>query len=148
MGLPGSGKSTYLKQLGLPHVSSDEIRYWLAGDPKIQTIHWRVFDTIRYLLRHRLALRMGVTYVDATHLTPRERRPYIKMGELFDCDVEALFVDVPLEICKARNRLRERVVPDEAMDIMAARMVPPTVEEGFLRVLRLTGDPAAVERYE
>jgi predicted kinase len=43
-------------------------------------------------------------------------------------------MDVPLEECKRRNRLRERVVPEEAMDRMAARLELPREEEGFARV--------------
>ena len=75
-----------------------------------------------------------VTYIDATHLTPEERRPYIEIARTFGCEIEALYFDVPLETCSERNRLRDRVVPDEAMAKMAAKLVPPTIEEGFTRV--------------
>jgi predicted kinase len=93
-----------------------------------------VFATLRYLLRRRLALRRPVTYMDATHLTPRERRPYAKMGQTYGCSVEAIFFDVPLEVCRDRNRRRDRVVPDDALDRMAAKLVPPAIEEGFSAV--------------
>jgi predicted kinase len=93
-----------------------------------------VFATLRYLLRQRLVLRRPVTYIDATNLTPRERRPYLKMGKLYDCTVEAVFFDVPVEVCLERNRRRPRVVPDDAVLKMAAKLEPPTVEEGFAQV--------------
>ena len=134
VGLPGSGKSTYLERLGVTPLSSDAIRELLADDATDQTIHGRVFSTIRYLLRQRLAIGRAVTYVDATHLTPGERRPYINMAHQYGCDVEAVFFDVPLEICDARNRGRGRVVPAEAMRKMAAKLVPPKAAEGFSRV--------------
>jgi len=134
VGLPGSGKSTYLVQRGLPTLSSDAIRKLLADDETDQTIHARVFVTLRYLLYHRIAIGRPVTYVDATHLTPQERRPYLQMGRLFNCPVEALFFDVPLEVCKQRNRQRQRVVPEEALERMAAKLVPPTPEEGFAAI--------------
>jgi predicted kinase len=134
VGLPGSGKSTYLERLGITPLSSDVIRQWLADDATDQTIHARVFQCLRYLLRQRLVIGRPVTYVDATHLTPAERRPYIQIAKRYGCAVEALYFDVPLDTCLARNRGRSRVVPEEAVRAMAAKLVPPSVEEGFGRV--------------
>lgn len=134
VGLPGSGKSTWVARQGYASLSSDHIRELLSDDITDQTIHRRVFATIRYLLRHRLELGRRYTYIDATSLTRKDRRPYLKMAELFDCDIEAVFFDVPLEVCQARNRARSRVVPDEAMLEMARRLRRPSIEEGFQRV--------------
>jgi predicted kinase len=134
VGLPGSGKSTYLERLGVKALSSDAVRGLLADDENDQSIHREVFATLRYLLRRRLALRRPVTYLDATHLTVRERRPYVKMGQLYGCAVEAIFFDVPLEVCLQRNRGRRRVVPEDVMARMAAKLTPPTIEEGFSAV--------------
>ncbi|MGA3019708.1 MAG: AAA family ATPase [Bryobacteraceae bacterium] len=64
VGLPGSGKSTYLERLGAPALSSDRIRGLLADDETDQTIHDRVFQTVRYLLRQRLEMGRPVTYID------------------------------------------------------------------------------------
>ena len=131
VGLPGSGKSTYLERMGVTPLSSDAVRQLLTDDATDQSIHRRVFAALRYLLKQRVEIGKGVTYVDATHLTPWERRPYIKLGQLYDCSVEALLFDVPMNVCKERNRLRERVVPEDVMDKMAAKMVRPVMEEGF-----------------
>ena len=133
-GLPGSGKSTWLERRGVTALSSDWVRLVLADDMTDQSIHPRVFQTLRYLLRHRLAMGRPETYVDATHLTPEERRPYIQIARWYGCEAEAVFFDVPLETCRERNRARNRVVPDEAMLLMAAKLRPPSVEEGFARV--------------
>ena len=142
VGLPGSGKSTYLERMGVRGLSSDGIRKLLADDETDQTIHVRVFQTLRYLLEQRLAIGRPVTYIDATNLTPEERRPYLEMGHAWGCEVEAVFFDVPLAICLERNARRHRVVPGEALAKMAAKLGPPTAEEGFARVTVLTGGPA------
>jgi predicted kinase len=105
VGLPGSGKSTYLERCGLNAISSDEIRRLIADDPGDQTIHARVFSTIRYLIRQRLAVERPATYVDATHLTRWERKPYIQLARRHGCEVEALFFDVPVDVCIVRNQV-------------------------------------------
>ena len=111
VGLPGSGKSTYVAKLGAPAISSDAVRGLLADDPTDQSIHARVFRVMRYLLRQRLEIGRPVTYVDATHLTPRERAPYLRLGLHYGCPVEAVYFDVPLEVCRERNRGRLRANP-------------------------------------
>jgi predicted kinase len=134
VGLPGSGKSTYAARAGGFSLSSDEIRRWLSDDPAHQEIHGRVFSVLRNLLKHRLELKRPLTHIDATSLTPRERRPYIKLAELYGAEIEAVFFDVPVDECQRRNRARDRVVDDQVIAAMAARMVRPTIEEGFSRV--------------
>ena len=134
VGLPASGKSTYLEQVAVGGLSSDAVRRLLADDETDQSIHVQVFQTLRYLLEQRLAIKRPVTYVDATSLTPEERRPYVEIGRAWDCEVEAVFLDVPLEICMARNAGRARKVPEEAMMKMAIKLVPPSTDEGFARV--------------
>lgn len=137
IGLPGSGKTTYLARLGVNPISSDEIRRLLADDPSDQSMHARVFATIRYLVRQRIAVGRPVTYVDATHLTRWERRPYVQLARRYGCMLEALYFDVPAEICIRRNRKRHRIVPDEAIREMALRLEPPAKQEGFARVVRI-----------
>ncbi|MGA2597422.1 MAG: AAA family ATPase [Bryobacteraceae bacterium] len=140
VGLPGSGKSTWLARLGVNALSSDEMRRLISDDPANQNIHRRVFRLLRDLIKERLELGRPETYVDATHLTPWERRPYIRLGQLYECDVEAVFFDVPLEVCIARNQLRGRVVPREAIVAMAGKLAPPSMSEGFTRVTTLIFD--------
>jgi predicted kinase len=134
VGLPGSGKSTYIANLGAHAISSDALRLQLADDETDQTIHARVFAAMRYLLRQRLELRRPVTYVDATNLTRRDRRPFIAIARKHGCEIEALFFDIPLEVCRERNSSRARLVPNRALDQMAAKLVPPSVDEGFSRI--------------
>lgn len=132
--MPGSGKSTYLARLGVHAISSDEIRRILTDDPTDQTAQGRVFAAIRYLLRQRIAIGRPETYIDATHLQRWERRPYIKIAQYYKCEIEAIFFDIPVEICIERNRRRDRIVPEEAIAAMARTLEPPTEEEGFARI--------------
>jgi predicted kinase len=145
VGLPAAGKSTYIERLGATALASDEIRRLLSDDPANQSIHRRVFGVVRDLLKQRIELGRPVTYIDATNLTPRERRPYIKLAELYDCDVQAMFFDVSVEECRRRNRERQRVVPDDEIMKMAQRLVPPTIEERFSRVLVIKNEGTAPE---
>lgn len=134
VGLPGSGKSTWAARQGITPLSSDATRQLLADDANDQSIHMQVFATLRYLLRQRLAIGRPVTYIDATHLTPEERQPYLQIGAWYDADLEAVFFDVPVEVCMARNRSRQRIVPEAVIRTMAAKLRPPTIEEGFKRI--------------
>ena len=109
----------------------------LSDDVTNQTIHARVFATLRYLLRQRLAIGRPVTYIDATHLTRGERKPYLEIARWHRCAIEAVYFDVPLNLCVERNRARGRNVPEDALIAMAARLEPPAVEEGFSQVIRL-----------
>ena len=134
VGLPGAGKSTWFARIGANPISTDAIRLQLADDETDQTIHGRVFATLRFLLKQRLDLKRPVTYLDATNLTPKDRRQYVRIARERGCGIEALYFDIPLEICKARNAARGRVVPEAAMDKMAAKLIPPTEAEGFDKV--------------
>ena len=135
IGLPGSGKTTWYKRRGVTPLSSDMLRSILFDSITEQRYQGLVFSTLRSLLRARLIAKMPWNYVDATNLSPHERRQWIKMARGFGYEVHAVFFDVPLEVCMERNRKRERQVQDDVMKQMAARLRPPTFKEGFSKIV-------------
>jgi predicted kinase len=146
IGLPGSGKTTWFKRRGVTPLSSDMLRSILFDDITEQRYQGLVFSTLRSLLRARLIAKMPWNYVDATNLSPHERRQWIKMAKSFGYDVQAVFFDVPFEICMERNRKRERTVSDEVMQKMAERLRPPNFKEGFSKIVVVrVKNPAATE---
>jgi predicted kinase len=134
IGLPGSGKTTWFRRRGVTPLSSDLLRNILFDDVEEQRYQGLVFSTLRSLLRARLIARMPWNYVDATNLSIHERRQWIKMAKSFGYEVQAVFFDVPLEVCLERNRSRDRMVSEEIMRKMAEKLKPPVFEEGFAKI--------------
>jgi len=134
IGLPGSGKTTWFGRRGVTPLSSDLLRNILFDDVEEQRYQGLVFSTLRSLLRARLIARMPWNYVDATNLSVHERRQWIKMAKSFGYEVQAVFFDVPLEVCLERNRQRDRSVSEDVMRKMAERLKPPVFEEGFAKI--------------
>ena len=143
IGLPGSGKTTWFKRRGVTPLSSDMLRSILFDDITEQRYQGLVFSTLRSLLRARLIAKMPWNYVDATNLSAHERRQWIKMAKSFGYEAQAVFFDVPLEVCMERNSRRERTVSDDVMRKMAERLRPPSFKEGFTKItmVRVKGAP-------
>ena len=108
MRLPGIGRSPLVANQVDAEISSDELH-------------------VRYLI----ALGPAVTYIDATNLTAKHRRPFIKIVAHSGCQCEAALFDMPIEERLRRNALRFREVPEEANRAMARRPQPPVEAEGF-----------------
>jgi len=134
IGLPGSGKSSWFKRHNITPLSSDMLRMLLFDDAQEQRFQDLVFSNLRSMLKARLIARRPLNYVDATNLTPHERHSWIKLAKDYGYEVQAVFFDVPVEVCMERNRKRDRVVDEEILRRMAAKLKPPTFEEGFSKV--------------
>lgn len=148
IGVPGSGKSTLAKTLDGITVSSDEIRkeYFGSADPgkctglldkwvdqypnaKNMSVNGFVFKIMKERTNSLLQKGYNVVY-DATNTTVPHRKETVQ--ELRDkATVIACYMDTPLDVCLQRNRVRERVVPDDVLYRMARYLKVPSKEEGF-----------------
>ena len=134
IGLPGSGKSSWFKRHNVVPLSSDMVRSLLFDDVREQRFQDLVFSNLRSMLKARLIAKRPMNYVDATNLTPQERQHWIKLAKDYNYEVHAVFFDVPLEICVERHQRRDRVVPEDIMRRMAAKLKAPSFDEGFAKI--------------
>ena len=134
IGLPGSGKSSWFKRNNITPLSTDMLRAILFDDATEQRFQDLVFSNLRSMLKARLIARRPLNYVDATNLTPHERHSWIKLAKDFGYEVQAVYFDVPVEVCLDRNQKRERKVEEEILRRMAAKLKAPTFDEGFTKI--------------
>jgi predicted kinase len=137
VGIPGSGKSTWIETHATEDwhlISPDQVlqnRYDYVWTPERAAESWA--ESFQYFGRQLL---VGGTIVwDATFITPIIRSSVLHIAKGAGFYVEAIFCDTPLETCLERNNLRNREpVPEKTIQRMADSLVPPTMEEGFDRV--------------
>jgi predicted kinase len=138
IGIPGCGKTTYLKPLskeyGMAYVNPDEIRQEITGNAADHSREIEVWKRVHSSVAK--SITRGVV-VDATYTKKRDRRELIQLCQQAGAtEIIAYWFDVPIEICRARNKSRERVVPELALLKMHDRLTinPPTLEEGFTEI--------------
>lgn len=144
VGLPACGKSTWAKNYKKLHpdtciMSSDEIREEFFGNANDQSHNAEVFELMRTQTRKALDAGIDVIY-DATNINRKDRSSILSI-----CGTHhkmAIFFEVPVPICKERNRKRERVVPDFVYDRMLRKFEIPIYGEGFDSIvyLNISGD--------
>jgi predicted kinase len=137
VGLQGSGKSTWVAEhLAATHVvvSKD---HW----PRARHREARQRRVVAGLLSEGRAV-----VVDNTNPSPDERAPLVELAREAGVPVRAVFVDTPLEVCRARNDARsdDTRVPLVGLYSAAGRLVPPDTAEGFLAV-QVVGQAAGPE---
>ena len=135
-GLPGSGKSTWVKdriaKYGGVHVSRDAIRFEMLNEgDEYFTNEKKVFNKFAQLANEAIA-NPNVTdiYIDAMHLNKASRHKItsaLRMTKYNKLYI-AVYFDVSPEICKARNAKRSgrALVPDSVIDNMSKNFTKPT----------------------
>lgn len=135
VGLPASGKSTFASQHPeCTVVSSDGIRKEWYGDEAKQGDARKVFKEVRRRVDKAVAEGHDVI-IDATNISPRDRHETLKAFP--EHENIAIYFNVPKETCIRRNSARERKVPIEVIVRMALRLTPPTLDEGFTKIIEI-----------
>ncbi|MFD4762928.1 polynucleotide kinase-phosphatase [Streptomyces sp. NPDC058439] len=111
VGASGSGKSTFARKHFEPTeiISSDFCRGLVADDENDQSASRDAFDVLHYIAGKRLAAGR-LTVVDATNVQSESRRQLVQLARSHDVLPIAIVLDLPEEICVARNATR----PDRA----------------------------------
>jgi predicted kinase len=111
IGASGSGKSSFASRHFDPDavISSDRLRGVLAGDEGDQRATDAAFDRLREWLDTRLAAG-ALAVVDATNVDWMRRGELIALGRKHARPAIAIALDLPLDICLARNMARQRTV--------------------------------------
>lgn len=138
MGVPGSGKSTYAKNIlkdGDIYISRDEIRYsLLTEEDDYFAKENEVIKTFIENIDEALEVKeyCGNVYADATHLSPKGRAQVLNQLKNKD-KVSVIYLDIPLNIVLERNAQREgrALVPENVVRRMYNSIILPTKEEGI-----------------
>lgn len=142
MGVPGSGKSTYAKNIlkdGDIYISRDEIRYSLLTEEddyfaKENEVIKTFIDNIdKSLVNEEYC---GDVYADATHLSPKSRAQVLNQLKNKD-KVSVIYLDIPLNIILERNAQRKgrALVPENVVRRMYNSIILPTKAEGIEKLI-------------
>ena len=83
----------------------------------------------------------GEAIYDATNAQRRHRREVITLARTTGfTQITGLWLDTPVWLCLARNRRRDRTVPEDVIFRMHRQLrdAPPTLQDGLDRLIRFT----------
>lgn len=143
IGIPGSGKSTFARQLielddRYCHLSPDTIRDQLYGDPIIQG-EWSIIERqIHQMFKAAIGDGSPVIY-DATNIQRQWRLDFLRHHTLPNVHWLGWVFHTPVKDCIQRNQMRSRTVPIDVIidDAQSLNQHPPQASEGFLAVLEV-----------
>ena len=77
----------------------------MSDDENDQTATKDAFAVLHFIAARRLALGK-LTVIDATNVQPESRQTFVQLARQFHCLPVAIVLNVPEQVCRARNRLR------------------------------------------
>jgi F420-dependent oxidoreductase-like protein len=116
VGPSGAGKSTWANANFRPGqiVASDDLRALVGESQDDQRAGTDAFAVLDLVLERRLARRL-LTVVDTVGLEPSRRRQYVEVAHRHGVACHVVVFDTPADVCRARNRQRDRPVPAKAL---------------------------------
>ncbi|MEM9089862.1 MAG: polynucleotide kinase-phosphatase [Cyanobacteria bacterium P01_F01_bin.53] len=107
MGASGAGKSSFARKhfLETEILSSDHFRGVVSDDETDQSASKDAFDVLHYIAAKRLAAGK-LTVIDATNVQMEARKPLLKLAKDYHFFVVAIALNLPEEVCLARNKER------------------------------------------
>ena len=140
-GVQGCGKSSFIKKYNLePYtISSDTLRKQFEstvfdsnGNPYItQENNKAVWSLLFELVESRMK-KNCLTFVDATHCSPKDLRPYTTLAKKYKYDLKIIDFNIPLDELLKRNKSREIVhrLPEHVIHRFFERKQTP-LNEGY-----------------
>lgn len=151
VGVPGSGKSTFVKEMMNPEtdvwVSRDAIRFALLND-KDEYFAKETLVRNQFFALIEESLRAGKNvWADATHLNIPSRAKVLRRINTTGVTVNAVFVDIPVEYCLVRNEERSgrAYVPPKQIHRMAHQIDAPSISEGFDNIYIVDEEGSIIE---
>lgn len=139
-GIPGSGKSTYIKNHKAETdvvVSRDEIRFGMLKDTdeyfaNENKVFASFIENIQFHLRHGQTV-----WADATHLTYKSRKRVLNEVKDFADEIEIVWIKTSIATAKKQNDLRSgrAKVSHPAIENMHHALQAPTLKEGFNEII-------------
>lgn len=139
-GIPGSGKSTFLKKYatGKPSaliISRDKIRFSLLQDEDPYFKYESIVENMFYTgITNALKLGYDV-FADQSSISPQARKKLINRVAGYT-EINIVYVDTPIEECIRRDSKREgrAHVGEAVIRDMAKKFTKPNFNEGFNKI--------------
>lgn len=131
MGLPSSGKSSYIKNVpGIP-IDTNSIRKGVTGQEAIQTNEQELVTHLTQRSVHFYLNQGKSVIVEALFLSASERKTYIRLAKKLHAKVELHWLDPSLDVIKKRLMLQGEEAKVATLTGLAQTLDFPHLEEGI-----------------